>query len=110
MSYRDDHAAALARIDALEKELAAAREEGVAASHLLARSERERARLSAELERERTRSVGPATSRKTGPLPVDADRVPSGRRLQTPDPRIAVVLGGVVLLSLIVGLVARSLM
>jgi hypothetical protein len=109
VTYRDDHQAALERIAALEKELAEAREEATAATAILARSERERARLSAELERKRTpHSVEVGVERTRAILPVDADRVPSGRRLQPVNPKLAVYLVVMALLGLIAG-VLRAL-
>ncbi|MFN0246820.1 MAG: hypothetical protein ACKV2T_07910 [Kofleriaceae bacterium] len=50
MSFRDDHDAAIARADALERELAKAREDAAAKDALLDDAERENQRLGRELE------------------------------------------------------------
>ena len=41
---------------------------------------------------------------------MHADRAPSGRRMQSLHPKLAIALGVMVFLSLIVSLVARSLL
>ena len=108
MSYRDDHDAALARIAVLENELAVARDEAVTAAALLARSERERAQLSAELERERVRHPAKVADRDRPMVPVDADRVVAGRRSPPVNPNLGVAIAALLLLGLLVG-VMRSL-
>jgi hypothetical protein len=62
MTFRDDHDAALARADALERELARAREDAAAKDAQLDDAEREKQRLARELDEARS---------KPAPSPVE---------------------------------------